>query len=228
MVHCISYESTLQGDYMDTDYVGFYTHFDTASKKDAAPLLGADNLVGDSFDIEFITENGTSVAWLRNRFDQLVGFFDAQTTRRLQILNARDWKIKALLSFVAYTDSPAPGHYWGEVAVLCYSTDHEQAFEEFISGIGKRLMDGVRPDIDLGEQGAKQIIDSRGAWSPAKTVPMPPKEGGTVIMKGRRKMSEKLIEQGRKGNKGCYVVSWLFLLALVAVVIFALKSFGLF
>ena len=36
-------------------------------------------------------------------------------------------------------------------------------------------------------------------------------------MKSRRKMSEKLIEQGRKGNKGCYAVSWLFLLALVAL-----------
>ena len=69
-------------------------------------------------------------------------------------------------------------------------------------------MEGIRPEVDLGEQGVKQILESNGTWSPAKTVPLPTKKPGTVIMKGRRKMSEKLIEQGRKGNKGCYVVSW--------------------
>ena len=47
-------------------------------------------------------------------------------------------------------------------------------------------------------------------------------------MKSHRKMSEKMIEQGRKGNKGCYVVSWLFLLLLIALVLFGLKSCGLF
>ena len=47
-------------------------------------------------------------------------------------------------------------------------------------------------------------------------------------MKSRRKMSEKLIEQGRKGNKGCYVVSWLFLLLVVAGLLFGLKSCGVF
>lgn len=47
-------------------------------------------------------------------------------------------------------------------------------------------------------------------------------------MKSRRKMSEKLIEQGRKGNKGCYAVSWAFLLLLVMAVLFGLKSCGVF
>ena len=41
---------------METTYTGFYARFDTPSKKDAAVLLGADNLVGDLFDVEFVTE----------------------------------------------------------------------------------------------------------------------------------------------------------------------------
>ena len=89
-------------------------------------------------------------------------------------------------------------------------------------------MEGIRPEVDLGEQGVKQILESNGTWSPAKTVPLPTKKPGTVIMKGRRKMSEKLIEQGRKGNKGCYVVSWVFILAVVALALFGLKSCGVF
>lgn len=47
-------------------------------------------------------------------------------------------------------------------------------------------------------------------------------------MKGRRKMSEKLIEQGRKGNKGCYIVSWIFILAVVALALLGLKTCGAF
>mgnify|MGYP000388107790 CR=1 FL=1 len=124
---------------------------------------------------------------------------------------------QALLSFVAFTDSPEPGEYWGEVAILCFSPEHEQAFTTFAGNVAQRLMEGIRPEVDLGEQGIKQILDSNGTWSPSKTVPLPTKKPGTVIMKGRRKMSERLIEQGRKGNKGCYIVSWIFILAVVAL-----------
>ena len=184
-------------------YFGTYARFNTLSKKDAAILLGADNPIGDVFEIVFQTDNGVSTAWMKNRFGALIGFLDAELSRQLSILAAREWKLQALLSFVAFTDHPEPGHYWGQVAIICY-------------------------DSNLGEQGVEQVISSNGNWTPKQTVAFPPKEAGTVIMKSRRKMSEKLIEQGRKGNKGCYAVSWLFLLALVALALFSLKSCGAF
>ena len=134
----------------------------------------------------------------------------------------------ANVDFVAFTDHPEPGHYWGQVAIICYDSNLDQAFKPFIATTAQRLSDGVRPEIDLGEQGVEQVISSNGNWTPKQTVAFPPKEAGTVIMKSRRKMSEKLIEQGRKGNKGCYAVSWLFLLALVALALFSLKSCGAF
>ena len=63
----------------DIPYFGTYARFDTASKKDAAVLLGADNLVGDVFDIEFVTEDGVRTAWMKNRFGAMVGFFEPGT-----------------------------------------------------------------------------------------------------------------------------------------------------
>lgn len=209
-------------------YFGTYTRFETKSKKDAAALLGADNLVGDQFEIVFENEDGTTVAWMKNRFGALIGFFDASTSRQLQVLAARGWTLKALLSFVAFTDSPDPGHYWGEAVVIGYDPQWDQAFSQFVTTLGKRMADGIRPDVALGEQGIEQVIESNGSWSPKKTYPLPEKKAGTVILKSRRKFSEGLIEQGRKGNKGCYVVSWAFLLALVVAVLFALKACGLF
>ena len=140
----------------------------------------------------------------------------------------KDLPESANVDFVAFTDHPEPGHYWGQVAIICYDSNLDQAFKPFIATTAQRLSDGVRPEIDLGEQGVEQVISSNGNWTPKQTVAFPPKEAGTVIMKSRRKMSEKLIEQGRKGNKGCYAVSWLFLLALVALALFSLKSCGAF
>lgn len=209
-------------------YFGTYARFDTRSKKDATGLLGADNLVGDVYEIVFQTEDGVSTAWLKNRFDQFVGFFDPSFSRQLSILQARGWTLQALLSFVAFTDSPEPGHYWGEVAVVCFDPQLTAAFAPFITSTAQRLADGVRPEVNLGEQGVEQVVSSNGSWMPKQTVPFPPKVAGTVIMKSRRKMSEKLIEQGRKGNKGCYAISWLFLLLLVALALFGLKSCGVF
>lgn len=209
-------------------YFGTYARFETASKREAAALLGADNLVGDSFDIVFETENGSSVAWLRNRFGGMIGYLDQDLSRKLKVLSARGWSLNAVLSFVAFTDTPKPGFYWGQAAIICFDKKHQQEFAQFVEGVSKRLAGGVRPDIALGEQGVSKVISSKGSWTPKDTVKLPQKEEGTAIVKDSRKLSEKLIEQSRKGNKGCYAASWGLLLVIIAGVLFGLKSCGVF
>lgn len=212
----------------DIPYFGTYARFDTASKKDAAVLLGADNLVGDVFDIEFVTEDGVRTAWMKNRFGAMVGFFEPGTSRDLSLCEARGFRMQALLSFIAYSESPEPGEYWGEAAIICYDPKDVEAFECFTGNIAARMMDGIRPEVDLGEQGYAKVVESKGTWKPTKTVSLPSKQAGVAILKTRRSVSEKMIEQGRKGNKGCYILSWVFLLALIAGVIFGLRSCGVF
>lgn len=184
----------------DIPYFGTYARFDTASKKDAAVLLGADNLVGDVFDIEFVTEDGVRTAWMKNRFGAMVGFFEPGTSRDLSLYEARGFKLQALLSFIAYSESPDPGEYWGEAALICYDPKDAEAFECFTGNTAARMMDGIRPEVDLGEQGYAKVIESNGTWKPTKTVPLPSKQAGVAILKTRRSVSEKMIEQGRKGN----------------------------
>lgn len=212
----------------DIPYFGTYARFDTASKKDAAVLLGADNLVGDVFDIEFVTEDGVRTAWMKNRFGAMVGFFEPGTSRDLSLCEARGFRMQALLSFIAYSESPEPGEYWGEAAIICYDPKDAESFECFTGNIAARMMDGIRPEVDLGEQGYAKVVESKGTWKPTKTVSLPSKQAGVAILKTRRSVSEKMIEQGRKGNKGCYILSWVFLLALIAGIIFGLRSCGVF
>lgn len=209
-------------------YFGTYQTFETVSKKDAAVLLGADNLVGDRYTIEIELDGDAHKAWLISRFDQRIGFFDGNFSRRLSILKANGLELTAILSFVAYTDMPEPGHYWGEMAVIAYNPAHKEAFERFITTVCTRMFDNVRTRVNFDAEGVERIISSGGSWVPEQTVSMPSKKKGTVIMKSKRSVSEKLIEQGRKGNKGCYVVSWAFIIALVAALLFGLKACGVF
>lgn len=208
------------------NYFASYRRFETPSKKDAAVLLGADNLIGDRYEIEFDWHDDAHRAWMVSRFDQKIGYFDPSFSRQLNVYHARGMRICAILSFVAFTESPSPGHYWGEAAVFAY--DDNPAFEHFIQTVARRMQDNVRTKIDFSSDGIQSIINSDGSWIPDQTVPMPKVKKGTVILKRRRSLSDKAIEQGRKGNKGCYIISWVFLLALVALIIYGVHALGVF
>lgn len=204
-------------------YFGQYARFDTASKNEGAGLVSADNLVGDVFTIEFDFEDGQRIAWIKNRFGARMGFFDAEVSSKLNLCEARGWTLHALLAFVAY-DEPEGGHYWGQVALICFDKKHEEAFEAFTKAVGKRLSEGIRPQVELADQGVQQVIESGGTWQPKKTVPLPKKTAGTALVKTRLSATEKLVEQGRARNKGCYVGSILLLAAILAAITLTLKA----
>lgn len=210
------------------NYFGSYERFETLSKKDAALLIGADNPVGEIYQIETTLESGEHRALLVNRFDQCIGYLDPDISRKICQMTANHMHCEAILLFVAFTDHPDEGHYWGEVALICYPSSEKRIFNRYVQGISKLVGEGLRPQVDLGAEGVQKIVDSEGEWLPTERVPLPESEKGTAYIKKRRKTTEKLIEQGRAGNKGCYAISWVFLLALIAGGAFALKSCGVF
>ena len=209
-------------------YIGTYQTFQTVSRKEAADLIGADNLIGDRYTIECTIEDGIQKAWLVNRFQRRIGFFEPAYSRSLSILKAQGMELTALLSFIAFTDHPEPGYYWGEAAVIAYDPAYRGAMEPFIAGLSKEMAKGRRPRVHLETKGVDQIIQSQGSWLPTDTVPYPAKKKGTALVKTHRSITERLVEESRKGNKGCYLLSWAFLLAVVAAIIFGLKSCGVF
>lgn len=212
----------------DLRYFGTYARFDTTSKKDAAPLLNADSLVGDLYTIEFDKADGALTAWLVNKFGARIGYLDEKISRNLNICRARSWTLRAYLSFVAFTDTPEPGLYWGQVAIICNDPHYDEAVGSFAQRVAALLEEGIRPDVNLSETGITAVLRNDGSWMPESRVPFPEKKHGTVLLKKRRKMSEKMIEQGRKGNKGCYVVSWAFIIVVVAAIVYGLHCLGLF
>lgn len=208
-------------------YSGFYARFDTVSKSEGSLLMGPDNIVGDDFSVVLKNHDGINKAWLVNKFNKEVGFLDVDASRKVQLALAKDQVIRAILSFVAYTDNPDPGCYWGQVAVFCYNPSYKQEFDRFIDNCASKISEGVRPNIDFGQQSVKNIL-SDSSWLPKETVPFPKKETGFAVLKDHRSISEKVIEQGRSKNIGCYVVSWAFIILLVLLFAYFLHSIGLF
>lgn len=212
----------------ELSYYGTYANFQTASKRDGAILMNADCIVGDRYEIEIANEDGKRTVWLKNRFGARVGFFDEQTGHDLSLCAAKGWKTVGILSFVAFSEDPEPGRYWGQAAVVSYPEPEDETFGPFVERVRKLLSEGTRPQLDLGQQALRELAQSPGSWMPTGREPMPERKRGTVILKSRQKLSEKMIEQGRRKNVGCYIVSWAFLLALVTLVLFGLKSCGVF
>lgn len=202
-------------------YFGSYQRLDCSSKKEGSLLLSADNIVGDLYEIVFDDD----LAYAKNRFGAKVGHFSVDFSRQLRILNARDWKLTARLSLVAFSSEPEPGEYWAEMAVICYEPTYTEAFEAFSETVSSMLAEGIRPEIDLGEQATSKVIDSKGSWRPETRADKPAKDSRTVIMKSQRKMSEALIEKGRAGNIGCYAVSIAFIIAVVVAIVLLVKTF---
>ena len=63
---------------------------------------------------------------------------------------------------------------------------------------------------------------------PNDTILLPEKKTGSAVLKDHQSMSEKMIEQGRAGNKGCYAISWIFIALVIVAILFGLHSIGLF
>ena len=211
----------------DLRYYGCYARIETATKDKGAELQGADNIIGDVFTLSFDTVDGSPQAHLINKFGADVAFFDPPLSRQLSILQARGWTLRATLALVAFTDTPDPGYYWGQAVVICNAPEYDAACNTFAESVLQALKEGNRPEVDLGPQAIDAMLAANGVWKPSKRNEAPKPGKGTVILKSKMTSSEKVVEQGRQKNIGCYIVSWAFNIGVVILLIFgALKLFG--
>ena len=157
-----------------------------------------------------------------------MGILENHAASQVELCAAKGWNTVALLALVAFSEKPEPGLYWGQVLIVSYDPEYEAAFSTFIEGLGNQLGNGIRPDADLGRNAISQVIESQGKWTPTGRVALPEKKKGTAWVKTERSSTERLVKQARKGNMGCTVLSWIFLLAAVALIVFGLHSCGIF
>ena len=90
-------------------YFGTYQTFRTVSKKDAAVLMGSNTLVGDRYRINLTMDEGAHRAWLINKFNETIGYFDDSFSRELSLFAAEGLELVGILSFVAFTEAGVEG-----------------------------------------------------------------------------------------------------------------------
>lgn len=210
-------------------YFGTYVRFNTANKNEGAALMGPDNAVGDRGEIGWTTDDAKRQrACLVNRFGHTIGFLDESISYKLAVLRAKEWIIRYVFSFAALSEDSEEGQYWGQVAIIAFAPRYKNEFEEFLAVFAQKAGEGLRPNPELSTSDVNAILAQPSSWKSSVRVPIPQNSASTVILKDHRTMREKVIEQGRKKNPGCYLVSWLFIIALVAFFGWLLHFMGIF
>ncbi|NPD30928.1 hypothetical protein HLV37_03435 [Eggerthellaceae bacterium zg-1084] len=213
---------------MPAAYTGSYARFTCPSKKNAAVLIGADCIVGDEVRFELRTEDGETTAWLMNRFDAVIGSLSKEDTHQLRIRQAEGRSIRILLGLIAYSETPEPGQYWGEVLIFSHTPASAEFVDPFIDRVATALRQGVRPAIDLSESDLAALEANPQQWITSGRVPLPQIKAGMAVLKSRQSLTDRLVEQARRGNKGCAVVGWGGLLIGMAGIAALLKFLGVF
>ena len=210
-------------------FFGCYARFETVDKKAGAALVGPDNAVGDIGEIVWDTDSDKhQQAWLQNPYGDCFAFLDKHTSYKLAIYRAKGWIIKYVLSFTAYSEQPDPGVYWGQAAIIAYPKRYEETFSTFLQSFAHATGEGLRPDPELNPSLIQQILNDPQSWKPSQKVKFPKDSKGTVILKDHRSLHDKLLDQGRQRNIGCFIASWVFLLGVVALIAYVAHIFGLF
>lgn len=209
-------------------YFGTYANFSCPDRKTATSFMGADNLVGDPYTIEMDYSEKKRQAWIVNPFGLRMGVLSEKIAQKIDVFEAKGWTVVALLACVAFSEDPKPGKYWGQVALIAYDPAHEEAFATFTRTIGEQLAKGIRPAIDLGNNGVARVIDSKGLWVPTARVPLPQLKKGSTFIKTQRSSTDRMVAQARKSRIGCTVASWGFIIIVIAAIVFAMQSCGAF
>ena len=190
----------------------------------AAKLISADNVVGDIYTVDVKTEGLHHQAFVTNRFGHSPAYFDGDISRQISVSKAQGNRIFAILTLVGFTESDNVSNYWAEFAIIALPSTNKQIYDKFLLRISDSIKEGKRLRVDLTDQDFNKIIDSKGSYIPTSTIPLPEKQGGTVFLKTSMSFRERMIEQARKKNIGCFIGGWAFLLICITALFFGLKA----
>lgn len=190
------------------------------SKKQAAQLTSSNSICGDKFSLKIDTKKQQIKIY--NKFNFCVAEIKGENAKQIILWHNKGMSTIALLSYVAYCE-PKNSHF-AEFFIIAYPKKHAQSYENFIETVSSKLNDGNRPDIKLDEFERKEIENNHGNYKIAKFLPKPKLDKGTVILKNKQGLMEKIIEAGRHKKIGCYFGSILFLVLVIGLIILLISQ----
>ena len=212
---------------MTEDYLGKYVIAKPTSKEEAGKLLGSDNIIGDVYKVVNALEGTTHTSKVLNRFKDSPAFFDEDISRELSLNEAKGMITYAILTCVGFTQIGNDGDYWAEFIVISFPKKDIDIFSVYIDEVSKAIKNNKRPKVDLSQAEIKEVINNEGKYISSSKHPQIEKKKGQVVLKSRVKLTDKMVEEGRKRNPGCFIFGWLFLLLFVTFLVFvSMKIFN--
>lgn len=199
------------------NYFGKYAIATPASKEEAAKLLNSDNVIGDIYDVICTQEDGHR-AYVLNRFNDKPAYFNKDDSRTLAVNEAAGMVSKAILTLVGFTEGAGnETNYWAQFALISYPKSKEEIYKNYVAKVSDSIKHDRRPEVALSAAEVRELEDANGHWRSDKVVPLPEKKKGTAFIKTHVSLSDKMVEEGRKNNPGCYIFGWAGLLAVVGL-----------
>lgn len=201
------------------NYYAKYVIGTTTSKEEAGKLLGADNIIGDVYKVVTKLNESDHIAKVVNRFGDSPIKFDYCVSKEIALNEAKGFQTYAILTTVGFLQKEGEGDYFAEFIIISFPKSELNIFSVYVDEISSAVKKHQRPEVDLRASEVEEIIINKGHFISKKSHPRLEKKKGQVILKSQVRLSDKLVEQGRKKNPGCYIFGWLFLLATVALVV---------
>ncbi|MCF0231897.1 MAG: hypothetical protein HUJ63_06460, partial [Enterococcus sp.] len=205
------------------NFFASYVRFFAGEAKNAAYLMGPDNAVGDMLHFETVSTPNALVTEILNRFDKKIGILEPQDSHDIRILEEKDWQIFGLLDYVA-VHTEVKTNYCAGVLLLAAPNKYSESLENFTMLLSSELSEGKRLDALLSPSEQKEMFANNGEFLPTRRRALE-KEENFKYLKTEASLKEKIYEQGRQKNPGCYIVSISFLVLIAAGLIFLLLKF---
>ena len=206
------------------NYFGTYAIGKPTTKEEAGRLLGADNIIGDIYKIVTDMKDGKHLARVVNRFGNTPCYFNNEFSKQLSLNEAKGFRNYAILTCVGFTQNEKEGEHWAEFAIISFPENEIRTWSVFVDEVSKEVKKDRRPEVDLSIEDVQTVIQNKGHFLPTSQHPKIEKKRGQIILKSRVKLTDMMIEQGRKKNPGCYIVGWMFLLGTVALIVLMIKN----
>lgn len=191
-----------------------YIQAKPANKIQAAQLTSSNSVVGNFFNLEYDKEIKQIIIF--NKYKYPVAQLSAEDSKKIYLQINKENIIKCMLAYVTYCQ-PKNCHY-ATFLFIAYPKQYKKAYNNFTNLIKSKIEQGIYPQINIEKYEHNQIIKKNGNFRIQKNI-KPDLKSGTVIVKDKISFTEKLIEEARNKNKGCYFASIVFLLTLAAFII---------
>lgn len=190
------------------------------NKKQSAQLTGSNSIVGNNYLLKIDSHNQKVL--IKNKFDFDVAELNKEDAKKIILWNNKSYNLVCLLTYVTFCEPKS--QYCGYFLIAAYPNKNTEAYINFFENVSTQISNGNIPDIKLDKFEQNKIIETNGNFKIKKFLPKPKLEPGTVTIKSKQTLTEKIIEAGRQKKPGCYIASIAFILLLLVLTVLLFKS----